>query len=331
MLRSIARPVLLLLAAGVAAGCAQADLARDEQFSAFAAEMASRHDFEAAEVRSLLARSERRQDIIDALNSPAESLPWYRYRPIFLKQPRIEQGVEFWNRHQALIASVVERYGVPPEILVAVIGVETRYGGYTGRHRVIDALRTMAFDYPPRAEFGRSELEEFLLLTREEGFDPLEPVGSYAGAMGMPQFISSSYRAYAVDFNGNGTRDLFAEIPDVIGSVANYFARHGWQTGQPVAARATVTGDAWRNLLSADLKPATTVGELRDAGVRVEADYPDHLPARLLKLETESGPEYWVTLNNFYVITRYNHSPLYAMAVYQLGEAIAAQRRERRR
>jgi membrane-bound lytic murein transglycosylase B len=326
LFRNSARCALLLLSAGIATACAHAVPDPKQEFAAFAAEMAREHDFDAARVEDLLAHSERRQDIIDALNRPAESLPWYKYRPIFLQASRIADGVAFWNRHEALIEAVAEDYGVAPEIMVAVLGVETRYGTHTGRYRVIDALRTQAFDYPPRARFGRSELEAFLLLTREEGFDPLEPVGSYAGAMGMPQFISSSYRAYAVDYNGNGRRDLFVELPDVVGSIANYFARHGWEPGQPVAARASVSGNAWKALLDSDLKPGTTVGALRAAGVRIQADYPDARPARLLQLETESGPEYWVTLNNFYVITRYNHSPLYAMAVYQLGQAIAAER-----
>ncbi len=331
LLGNAARFALLILLAGAATGFARADTGGDGRFTAFAAEMAQRHGFETAAVVDLLARSERRQDIIDALNRPAESMPWYRYRQIFLQESRMDQGVAFWNEHSELISAAADRYGVSPRIMVAVIGVETLYGQYTGSHRVIDALRTMAFDYPPRAEFGQSELEEFLLLAREQGFDPLQPVGSSAGAMGMPQFISSSYRAYAVDFNGNGTRDLFDETPDVVGSVANYFARHHWQPGQPVASRASVAGDAWRDLLSDDLQPGTTVGGLRAAGVTPSTDLPDHLAARLLELETESGPEYWVTLDNFYVITRYNHSPLYAMAVYQLGEAIAARREEQRR
>lgn len=302
--------------------------AADPPFRAFAQEAAQRHGLDAERVMDILQSSERRQDIIDAISSPAEGLPWYRYRPIFMKDNRIRGGVRFWARHEALLKEAEERYGVPPALIVAVLGVETRYGNYTGRHRVIDALRTLAFDYPPRAGFFRSELTEFLLLSEEESIDPLEPKGSYAGAMGMPQFIASSYRAYAVDFNGNGRRDLWDETADAVGSVANYFAEHGWQRSEPVVARATVAGDDWQRLRASGLKPNTTVGALRDAGVRTDSDYPRHAPARLVELETRDGKEYWVARRNFYVITRYNHSALYAMAVHQLSEAIRERREQ---
>lgn len=317
-------PAVLLATLGL--GCAQANLEEDPRFTAFAETMAERHDFDTAEVLDLLARSERQQDIIDALDRPAERMPWHRYRPIFLQDSRIEQGVAFWNRHYALLRRAEAEFGVPPEIIVAVIGVETRYGQHKGRHRVLDALRTMAFDYPSRATFGQNELEAFLVLSREEDIDPLRAQGSYAGAMGMPQFISSSYRAYAVDFSGDGRRDLFASTEDAVGSVANYFAEHGWESDAPVTSPARVTGEAWRELLGGGLRPNTTVGELRAAGVTPEHDYPDETPARLLELEGEAGLEYWVTLDNFYVITRYNHSALYAMAVHQLGRAITESR-----
>lgn len=296
------------------------------EFRAFAEQMEDRHGISSERVLAWLDDSERQDDIIEAISRPAEGLPWHRYRPIFVKEPRIRQGVEFWREHEALIDRAAETYGIRRSILVAIVGVETRYGGYIGKHRVIDSLRTLAFDYPPRSRFFRGELEEYLLLAREEGFDPLTPVGSYAGAMGVPQFISSSYRAYAVDFNDNGQRDLWEETEDVIGSVANYFARHGWDRGTPIAAPATVKGDRWQALVSDGLKPDTTVGELFTHGVTIPAGMPADTPARLLVLEGEDGDEYWVTFENFYVITRYNHSALYAMAVNQLANRIEAAR-----
>ncbi len=321
------RALVLLLGLVVSAGCTVQ--ARNESSTAlerFAERMAAEHGFTVEEVRSVLADSRRQQDIIDAMERPAEALPWHRYRDIFVKEDRIAAGVEFWADNAALLDRASAAYGVPPEILVAIVGVETRYGTYVGRHRVLDALRTLAFDYPPRSDFFRGELESYLLLTREEGFDPRVPQGSYAGAMGMPQFIPSSYRAYAVDFNDNGQRDLWEELPDVLGSVANYFARHGWRSGGEVAVAAEVIGDDWRRFETNGMKPDTTVGELAAAGVRPARALPSESAARLTVLEGANGDEYWVTLDNFYVITRYNHSPLYAMAVHQLADAIATRR-----
>lgn len=308
-------------------GCATATVTDDTPaFQRFARKMAQQHGFDSDRVAGLLAESRRQQSIIDAISSPAEAMPWYRYRPIFLKEGRISDGAAFWNEHRALLREAAKRYGVPPAIIVAIIGVETRYGAHEGHYRVIDALRTLAFDYPPRADFFRRELEQYLLLTREEGINPLDPKGSYAGAMGMPQFISSSYRHYAVDFDGDGRRDLWSGTADAVGSVANYFAEHGWRAGQPIAVRASVSGDAWRSLVDDGLAPNSTVAALRAAGVKPSESLPGDMPARLTVLEGADADEYWVTLNNFYVITRYNHSPLYAMAVYQLGRAIEQRR-----
>lgn len=329
--RTCVRPALGLLsvlAAALMAGCATASANPEAEraMEGFARDMAEEHGFEARRVRELLERSERQQGIIDAMERPAEAMPWYRYRRIFVREDRIEAGLAFWSEHEQLIQRVSERYGIPASLLVAIVGVETRYGTYTGRHRVLDALRTLAFDYPPRSDFFRGELVEYLLLTREEGLDPLAPKGSYAGAMGLPQFIASSYRAYAVDFNDNGRRDLWDELPDVLASVANYFARHGWEPGEAVAVRAQVRGDGWAELQGPGLKPQTRVGALVDAGVSLTRPLPASAPARLTVLEGEDGKQYWVTLNNFYVITRYNHSSLYAMAVYQLSLALQERR-----
>jgi membrane-bound lytic murein transglycosylase B len=307
------------------AGCTTSfanDKATPDDLRAFAERMSDRHGMDADQVMGWLQASKYQQKIIDAITSPAESLPWHRYRGIFVKPGRIKGGARFWRKHAELLERAEARYGIPPEVIVAIIAVETRFGRYSGGHRVIDALRTLAFSYPKRAGFFRSELEAYLLLAEEQGFDPLEPKGSYAGAMGMPQFIASSYRAYAVDFNGNGTTDLWDETADAVGSVANYLAEHGWREGEPVVARATVTGDGWKDYDTSGLKPDTTVGKLRAAGVKLEADYPDDSAARLLALDGDDGTEFWVARRNFYVITRYNHSALYSLAVHQLGEAI---------
>lgn len=310
-------------------GCAYADTNTPDTkaFEAFAQSMAAQHGFDANEVEHLLAQSARQDDILAAIANPAEALPWYRYRPIFLQESRIRQGVRFWEQNQAELDRASRQYGVSPQIIVAILGVETRYGSYHGKHRVIDALRTLAFDYPPRSKFFRKELEQYLLLSREEGFDPLQPEGSYAGAMGMPQFISSSYRAYAVDFNGDGHRDLWDQPGDAIGSIANYFSVHGWQRGEAVAVPASVTGETWRGNDATKLEANSSVADLRKQGVIPERPFPAEQPAGLVILEGKEGPEYWIGLPNFYVITRYNHSALYAMAVYQLGQAIN-QRRE---
>lgn len=289
----------------------------------FAAEMQNRHGMKGVQIEALLmTEAEYQQDIIDAITRPAEALPWHRYRRIFLTEERIEEGINFKKTHAELLSRAEAEFGVEPAIIAAIIGVETFYGRYRGRHRVIDALRTLGFSYPPRQDFFRRELEAFLLLSAEEGFDPATPLGSYAGAMGVPQFISSSYRAYAVDFSGNGRRDLFSDMADVIGSVANYFAEHRWKADAPIAVTASVNGEAWQAFLPRDLRPRDTVGTLREAGVSFADHLDAALPARLLALEGEAGPEYWVTFDNFYAITRYNHSPLYALAVFQLAKAI---------
>ncbi len=300
------------------------DADRDE-VRHFVGRMAEKHGLDPDVVRDLLARAEHRQDIIDAISRPAEAMPWYRYRPIFMREDRIEEGVAFWAEHADTIAAAAERYEVAEEIIVAIIGVETRYGEHQGRYRVIDALSTLAFAYPPRAEFFRRELEHYLLLADEEGFDPLSIRGSYAGAMGIPQFISSSYRAYAVDGDGNGRRDLLSSTADAVASVANYFREHRWRPDEPVVSRAELNQDTdVSGLANRGRQPYTTVGELRAAGVEPDLSLNDRTPATLMELDGEEGKEYWVGLHNFYVITRYNHSPLYALAVWQLSQAIRA-------
>ena len=248
----------------------------------------------------------------------------FEYRKIFLTKSRIDGGVAFWEQNVDTLTDAQAELGVDPQIIVAIIGVETRYGGNTGRHRVIDALSTLAFDYPPRSTFFTGELEQFLLLAREENIDLLKTTGSYAGAMGYGQFIPSSYRQYAIDFDKDGKRDLWNSPRDIIGSVANYFRAHGWESGQPVATRAEVSGDSYPAMLELGYKPNTVLDALRHEGITPQQQMPDALTAALIQFDQQDGPEYWLGFNNFYVITRYNHSPLYAMAVYQLSEEIRA-------
>ncbi|MDH3900680.1 MAG: lytic murein transglycosylase B [Gammaproteobacteria bacterium] len=296
---------------------------------AFIDEMVAEHGFNRDELVVVFSQAERREDILELMRKPAEKrLEWHEYRKIFLTQSRIQGGVTFWKNNSQLLEKAEKELDVDAQVIVAIIGVETRYGGNTGRHRVIDALSTLAFDYPPRSEFFRGELEQYLILAREEDIDLLTATGSYAGAMGYGQFIPSSYRNFAIDFDGDGKRDLWSSPADIIGSVANYMKVHRWTLGTTVATRATVTGDAWQAVLEQGLEPHTRIGELRSAGIGPQTTVPDNSLAALIELQNVNGPEYWLGLNNFYVITRYNHSPLYAMAVYQLSEEIRQAREQ---
>ncbi len=298
----------------------------------FADEVAARHNLNPDEVAKILSRAENLEELIRSKfqHSAEATWPWHRYRKNFLSQRRVENGLKFWNSHATLIEQAEQRFGIAQEVLAAVVGVETNYGKRPGKIRVLDSLYTQAFHYPERKRFGRTQLEDFLVLAVNEKLDPLEVKGSYAGAMGQPQFIPSSYRAYAVDMDGDNRRDLWDSDADVIGSVANYFARHGWKAGAPVASPVsgvTADHDAWITLENSKPKPPKIkIAELKAAGIRIADDYADDLPASLIQLSTRSGNEYWAGLHNFYVITRYNHSNLYAMAVYQLSQEILALR-----
>jgi membrane-bound lytic murein transglycosylase B len=313
--------LLLVLAAGAGA-------AEHPGSAGFIDRAVSEFGLNAAEVGALLAGATFQQSIVDAIKRPAESKPWYEYRPIFLTDDRIAEGVSFWKQHRELINRVSVQFGVDPQIIVSIIGVETLYGRITGSYRVLDALTTLGFYYPKelkrdRSEFFSRELLQFIVLSKEERLPVDRVTGSYAGAMGMGQFIPSSYREYAVDFDGNGSRDLWRSTPDVVGSVANYLHRHGWLAGEPVAVRAVLAGDADGALASGrDYKPRMSVSSIAARGYRsaVEVDPDRH--AAVLKLETEGDWEHWLTFENFYVITRYNRSPMYAMAVLQLSEEI---------
>ena len=294
-----------------------------DDVQAFVAEMSAEHGLDAAYVTSVLAGAEVQQSILDAISRPAEkTVPWHRYRKIFITEKRIEAGREFWMEHGERMDHIADETGVPPEIMAGILGVETAYGRITGNYRVVDALSTLAFEYPPRSKFFRGELRELFLLADEEGLDINQIKGSYAGAMGAPQFIPSSYRAYAADGDGDGRRDLFNSWDDVLMSVANYFQVHKWKSGEPVAVQGTLRDDASVSPTSG-LKPKDTVGDLSDQGVLFATDQSSSAPAGLWELEGVDGPEYWVGFHNLYVITRYNRSVMYALAVHELGNRVS--------
>ncbi|MDG2494049.1 MAG: lytic murein transglycosylase B [Luminiphilus sp.] len=276
---------------------------------------------------ALLDQAERKQSILDAISRPAEKTkPWYDYRKIFLTDKRALEGVAFAQQNAETLAKVSDQTGVPASVITAIIGVETFYGRITGSYRVIDALATLAFDYPKRSPFFTRELQNFLVLAYETGKDPLALKGSYAGAMGYGQFMPSSYRAYAVDYDGDGVADIWTNADDAIASVANYFLRHGWQPGAPVIVPANYDGDS-SEIFAGGLKPEKTVGELAEEGFAPRSATDISLVATPLRLEGSEGYEYWLCLENFYVITRYNHSAMYALSVWQLSleiESLAA-------
>jgi len=302
--------------------CAGNTVKDDEIEQSFIEQMVSKHQFDESELEDLFATVTIKEDILARIAKPSEGMPWYKYRRIFLTEERINAGVKFWQDNAQTLTEVEKNYGVPAPIIVAIIGVETSYGKNTGKHRVIDALSTLAFAYPPRAKFFQSELEHYLLFCRDQHFNPLEPLGSYAGAMGMPQFMPSSFRSFAVDFDQDGQSDIWHNNADVIASVANYFAKHEWHTGQAIAVPVTAAGEKYKTVLNGDLKPDLRLVELESLNLKTERSVPLDTKVKLLSFEQANGEELWAALDNFYVITRYNHSPLYAMAVYQLSEAI---------
>lgn len=332
-IQRIFRRLLPMLLLPFLAGSALAadDIVLDrEQLRTLIDEMVREHGMDRRQLQKIFAGIRYRGDIIEAITRPAEAKPWHEYRQIFLTSDRVAAGRRFWSKNEKLLHKAEQEFGVPAEIIVAIIGVETRFGRYQGKYDVVESLSTLAFHYPPRAAFFRKQLVEFLLLCKEEGLDPRMIKGSYAGAMGKPQFIPSSYRSYAVDFDGDGKRDLLNSTADAIGSVANYFRKHRWQPGNAVITRATTRGDNYQAIVDLGIKPSTPLAQMEKKGVR----YSNRKLSRkelgaLIELENTNGPEHWVGLQNFYVITRYNHSPLYAMAVYQLSQQIIAERSTR--
>jgi membrane-bound lytic murein transglycosylase B len=326
-MKRILLSLILLPLAVAAARLDQGDYRFREDVEQFIERLARSSDYSEQELIDLFSQVKNQRHLFERMNKPAEKLEWHQYRKIFLTDKRISRGVAFWQRNRELLERIERDYGVPPEIVVAIVGVETFYGQYKGKAPVFDTLVTFAFDYPKRARFFTAELEAYLRLAKENGFDPRSLKGSYAGAMGMPQFIASSYRSYAVDYDGDGQADLFESLADVLGSVANYFRKHGWKPGAPVVH--PLQGDAAAaGGFKTGLKPAYRWAQLKAAGFRSEEPIPDDAPVSLLRLKQPQSEEYWAGRDNFYVITRYNHSELYAMAVHQLGQAIRQARRQ---
>ena len=303
--------------------CHAIDIEREEVKS-FITKIANKYAFNESWVRSILKNAESKKSIIDAISRPAEKTKkWHEYRDIFLTEKRIKSGVQFWIDHQEILKQIENQTGVPIEIIVGIIGVETYFGKITGNYRVIDALSTLAFDYPPRSSFFSKELEQFLVLSKEENIDPTFPTGSYAGAMGRPQFMPSSFRAYAIDASKDGKTDIWTNWNDVIGSVANYLSKHGWIRNQQIITSARL-GDKWNNKIPKNtLTPKDSIKSLYEKGVIFSTTLNNNEKSQLLTLEGLSEKEFWVGFHNFFVITRYNRSVMYALAVYQLGQEIS--------
>lgn len=306
-------------------------LVERKEVAAFIDEMARKHNFQKPELISLFKQVKIQTGILEAMARPYEAKPWFMYRERFLTPERIREGIAFWKKHEQTLAQAEAEYGVPANIIVAIIGVETFYGKKQGEHRVIDALSTLAFAYPPRSAYFKRELVQFLLLTREQEIQPTSIKGSYAGAMGQPQFMPSSYRYYAVNFSNEQSQkiDLRHNPKDAIGSVANFFKKHGWQINQPIAMPATSHSTLFGStskLLASHKKPVISLQQLPQYGFKHNVSLPPETPVGIVRLEAKQKPEYWVGFKNFYVIKRYNTSELYAMAVHQLSEQLKYQR-----
>jgi len=327
------RALLALLALALPLGAQAAEpktpYGKREDVRAFIREMVDKHAFVEKELAFLFSRARREPAVLAAIAPPKDApmRSWQVYRARFLTDARIAEGAEFWRRNAAALERAAQAQGVPPEIIVAIIGIETIYGRQMGTWRVIDALATLAFDYPPRADFFRGELEQYLLFARDAGVDVFSVRGSYAGAIGIPQFMPGSYRRFGVDFDGDGAIDLRASAVDAVGSVANFLAKHGWRPGERIALPAQVadrgTAESRSALVAAGPEPNITLGDLRRYGVEARTSLPLDTSVALIELESPGAPtEYRLGLRNFYVLTRYNRSVLYASAVCDLADAI---------
>jgi membrane-bound lytic murein transglycosylase B len=285
-------------------------------------EMIENDGFTRAELDGLLKEAKIDQKTLELMDRQYEALPWHKYRKIFINQNRIDAGVKFWNSNQVTLDRAYEQFGVPPAVVVALIGIETHYGVRMGNKRVLDSLVTLSAEYPRRSTYFTAELRKFLNITRKENIAPASVVGSFAGAIGIPQFMPSSYEAYSVDFNDNGQRDLVNEVDDAIGSVANYLKSHGWKRNQGIYTDVTEPlSESAARLISRKAKPAHTPEQLLEAGVKFNPNGSSEKTA-LLSLKDEHGPRYIVGFKNFYAITRYNTSINYALAASELAESV---------
>ncbi len=317
--------LLLMAASHVIAASPPARGELDPEIRAFVQEMTDKHGFDRAVLEKAFRETRHLGSIIRAMDAPATALPWHEFRLRHITDARIKAGLQFWTEHQAVLEKAAAEFRVPPEMIVATIGVETLFGRLTGTIGVLDALTTLAFGYPRRAEFFRNELEQYLLLARENGIALNSLKGSFAGAIGVPQFMPSSYRKYAVDFDGDGVRDL-RRVADAIGSVANYYRHFGWREGEQVIVPVDVGDTVLDAMLAAGIAPHLAVAEFRKRGIVPLEPAPEEMLATLFTVKSEAGPRYWLGLNNFYVITRYNRSINYAMAVHELATSLRRQR-----
>lgn len=292
----------------------------------FIVHMANQHQYDMNELTEAFSQTNFRPDVLKLISTTASAITWDEYRKRFVNMQRIKGGVNFWNKYVNELAQARKIYGVPEEIIVAIIGIETFYGSATGNHRVMDALTTLAFDFPKRADYFREELEQYLLLAREQKFGLLDIKGSYAGAIGIPQFMPGSYRRYAVDFNHDGKIDLSGSAVDAIGSVGHYLREYGWEAGRPIAVRARIRSKNFQEFLEAGIEPLHSIKELREAGITPLDPISDNMLSALLELNNQGSRQFWLGFRNFYVITRYNRSTFYAMSVFELAKAIRTAR-----
>lgn len=301
------------------------DFDQYEELQALIASLEREAIYPRGELNTVFSQVKRQNKALETMMRPAEGTKeWKDYRPSFLSNERINRGLDFWDKYHEALEVAEQQFGVPPEIILAILGVETKFGGNKGGFKVLDTLTTMAFDFPRRSTFFRQELKSYLILCKQQGLNPTEQLGSYAGAMGFPQFMPSSWRNLGIDFDGDNKADLINNPIDAIGSIGNYFAANGWKKDEAIATRAKIIGDNYDELINTkELKTLTTLAELKAKGLDVkEGSFAENTPVSALRLQGDNGAEFWLTFNNFYVITTYNRSHLYAMAVFQLSQAL---------
>ncbi len=317
---------LILIAFFTTSVFASTPLVKQPAVQTYIKEMVKQHHFDKAKLEKLFAQVKIDQTVLKKIKSPYEAKPWYQYKRLFLSQKVINHGVKFWQENKKTLDRAEKQFGVPADIIVSIIGTETRFGKHTGNFNAIDALSTLAFAYPPRQKFFKKELTSFLILARDQHWNPLTVKSSYAGALGLPQFMPSSYIHYAVDFNNNGKKNLLSSNADVIGSIANYLKKNGWKKGKTIAAPATISGKRYSKLADKGLKPTLRLNQLAKDGIKVAKPVDNNPKAALLSFyNSKTSKQYWLTFNNFYTITRYNKSKKYAMVVYQLAQDIQNQ------
>lgn len=318
-------PIILIAYSSVCLAAQPTPISRSEVRN-FITYMVNHHQYEMNELEKIFSQTNFRPDILKLISTPASAITWDEYRKRFVNMQRIRGGINFWNKHASELEQARKIYGVPEEIIVAIIGIETAYGSSTGTYRIMDALTTLAFDFPRRADYFREELEQYLLLAREQKFGLLDIKGSYAGAIGIPQFMPGSYRRYAVDFNHDGKIDLSGSAADAIGSIGNYLKEYGWEAGKPIAVRARIRSENFQKFLDAGIEPLHSVKKLREAGIIPLDSITDDTLSALLELNSQGNRQFWLGFRNFYAITRYNRSTFYAMSVFELARAIRVAR-----